>query len=187
MALMQPLVATLVSEIQTFEGAPQLIALVPRFAAVVNGLRIPGGEKKAAVLVGLHTLTAELAKADKVTASLQAELDAFIDTVMPVTVDTLIAVARGEGANLKRVGVTCLSVLASLLCRSVASAAPVAPAAPVVPVAPAAAAIATIEAAVVATTEVIVTEIATKAEEVVEKPTEKPTEKPITTNDAKVE
>ena len=129
MAVIQPLVDVLMKEIAAVDAVPQIIPYIPKFASHVNSLAIPGGEKKVTVIAGLHTLADALLAAGKIAADLKTELDTFIDTVVPVTVDTVIMVARGD-LDLKKAEVAaggCLAAWMSLLCRNRTVVAAVAP------------------------------------------------------------
>jgi hypothetical protein len=134
MAVIAPLIATLMQDVAQVDAVHTIIPYIPKFAAHVNTLAIPGGEKKRVVITGLHTFADELLKAGKVTAELKQELDAFIDLVVPVTIDTIIQAARGS-FDLKKVAGGCLVAWMSLLCRRVAATAPVPVPAPLVKVA----------------------------------------------------
>ena len=134
MAVVKPLVLTLVAEITTIQEAQQIIPYIPKFAAVVHGLAIPGSEKKAVVITGLHTLVDELVAADKLSAAIKSDVDRFIDTVVPITIDTMIDVVKGA-FDFKKTVAGCLPALMSLLCGSRAAQVAVAVNAPKVTVA----------------------------------------------------
>lgn len=90
------LVNTVGSEIKDVPEVAAILRYVPQFVAVVHTLSVPGSEKKALVLKGLHSLTAFLAEQKTITDAVRGEMDTFIDTVVPISIDTTLDVVKGR-------------------------------------------------------------------------------------------
>jgi hypothetical protein len=89
------LVNTLGDEIKDLSDVAGILRYVPKFVSAVHTLAVPGSEKKALVLKGLHALTAVLVEKKVLTDTKQAEFDAFIDTVVPVSIESTMDVVKG--------------------------------------------------------------------------------------------
>lgn len=90
---MESLIQTLLSQITEIPSVQIIVPYVPQFVVYANTLTIPGAEKQATVLRGLHELTLALRQADKITMDLQTELDQFIDITVPSIIEGILAVA----------------------------------------------------------------------------------------------
>ncbi len=93
---MESLITTILTEIVEIPGSQAILRYVPRFIAYANTLSVPGADKRAIVMRGLHELVQALRQADKITADMQTELDQFIDLTVPVTIDAILDVAAGR-------------------------------------------------------------------------------------------
>jgi hypothetical protein len=90
------LVQLVSNEINEVPEAAIILRYIPRFAAAVNTMTIPGAEKKAHVLTALHDVVRMLDELKKLTPELRKDLDLIIDTVAPITIDTVIDVSSGK-------------------------------------------------------------------------------------------
>jgi hypothetical protein len=91
------LVESVGAEIKDIPEVASLLKYVPRFISVVQTLTVPGSEKKTLVLSALHALVHLLVEEHKVLkAELKAEADRFIDTVIPVSIDTTMDIVKGR-------------------------------------------------------------------------------------------
>ena len=93
---MESLIQSVLSEITESPTSQIIIRYVPRFVGYASALAIPGFEKRATVLRGLHELTTALKQADKISADLQSELDQFIDLTVPPMIEAILDVAAGR-------------------------------------------------------------------------------------------
>lgn len=90
------LVNTVAAEIKEIPEVATILRYVPKFVAFAHTLTVPGSEKKTLVMKGLHGLTQVLAKQDIITDALRGEIDTFIDSVVPISIDTTLDVVKGR-------------------------------------------------------------------------------------------
>ncbi len=93
---MESLIQSILSQVCDPPTTQFIIRQVPHFVAYANTLVIPGSEKRATVLRGLHELIEALKQAGKVSAELQTELDQYIDLSVPPMIDAILDVASGR-------------------------------------------------------------------------------------------
>ena len=93
---MESLIQTILAEIVDIPTAQSIVKYVPRFVAFANTLSVPGAEKRAVVLRGLHELVQALKQAEKISVELQTEMDNCIDTIVPPMIDAILDVASGR-------------------------------------------------------------------------------------------
>jgi hypothetical protein len=93
---MESLIQSVLLEITESPTTQVIVRHVPRFVGYANTLTLPGFEKRATVLRGLHELTMALKQADKISADLQTELDQFIDLTVPPMIEAILDVAAGR-------------------------------------------------------------------------------------------
>lgn len=91
------LVQSVATEVKEIPEVAALLKYVPRFISVVQTLAVPGSEKKVLVLRALHALVGLLAENPNVLSKdMRAEADRFIDTVVPVSIDTTMDIVKGR-------------------------------------------------------------------------------------------
>jgi hypothetical protein len=90
------LLQTMVAQVGEFSSQSAILRFVAPLAAAVHGLTVPGAQKKALVLKGLHEFTAELEKAGKISSEMKESVDIFVDGAGPVAIDAILDVAKGK-------------------------------------------------------------------------------------------
>ena len=86
-----------VADITDVPEVSEILRHVPKFISAVHTLADkPGAEKRTLVLQGLHALAEKLQDANKISAEFRAQLDAFVDATVPVSIDAVLDIVKGR-------------------------------------------------------------------------------------------
>jgi hypothetical protein len=90
------LLQTLAAEVKEFSSHCDILRYVAPLASAVRGVTVPGPQKKALVIKGLHEFTSVLATNGKISQEMKESMDIFIDMAGPISIDSIMDVAKGK-------------------------------------------------------------------------------------------
>ncbi len=90
------LLQSMASGVGEFASQSDILRYVAPLASAVHGLTVPGSQKKALVIKGLHEFTNVLEQNGKITKEMKESVNIFIDIAGPVSIDSIMDVAKGK-------------------------------------------------------------------------------------------